>query len=200
MAKLNDASDMYAFLSALEAPRWQTPASLKRSYRGVLASEKLYEPVRNNTLRQYGNYQPVQKTAQYKQLVEHYNREYLNNALAAAGQVKAALPGAAAYADAVNSGMLNAYMAQRTAAMPALLGAAHKAYESDKKAKADAVQAMRAQKRMHVNAARTLFQKQLQAVRKEAESKQQAHAAQAKALEQLLTKRLAYEKALAKRK
>ena len=200
MARLNNASEIYAYLSAMQVPPWQTPASLKRSYQSTLAGEKLYEPVRNTVLRQYGNYQPVQKTAQYKQLVEHYNREYLNNALEAAGQVKAVLPGAGAYADAVNTGMLNAYMAQRGAAMPALLGAAQQAYESDKKAKADAVQAMRAQKRMYTKAARTLFHKQLQAVRKERDSKQQAHAAQAKALEQLLTKRLAYEKALAKRK
>lgn len=205
MANLNNSSNTFAYMSAATAPRWQTPASLKRSYRQTLAADKTYDALINATLRQYGNVQPLQRTAQYRNLVNLYNQAYMQNALAAANAAQRMSAGAAAgfgnsYAAAVSAGALDRHMAKRGEAMPALMAVAQKAYQNDKSGKLKAIRAMRAQRSLQTNAARDLFNAQLAGIAREVTSKQKAHATSQKALDTLLKKQLAYEKALAKKK
>ena len=162
MANLNNSSNTFAYMSAATAPRRQTPASLKRSYRQTLAADKTYDALINATLRQYGNVQPLQRTAQYRNLVNLYNQAYMQNALAAANAAQRMSAGAAAgygnsYAAAVSAGALDRHMAKRGEAMPALMAVAQKAYQNDKSGKLKAIRAMRAQRSLQTNAARDLL-------------------------------------------
>ena len=205
MANLNNSQAVWEDMNGRAAPRWVTPVSLKRAYRETLATDKQYDALINAALRQYGNVQPLQRSTQYRTLVNFYNRAYRQQALAAAQQAQTAAARAAAgygnsYAAAVSAGALNRQMAQQGDALPALMAAAKAAYWNDKQGKLKAVRAMRAQKGLQTKAARDLFEAQRAGITREATSKQKAHAASQKALATLLQKQVAYEKALAKRK
>ena len=196
MANLTSSGGIYETLAALQAPARKVPASLKRAYRNTAAVQSNYEPLINQILRQYGNYQPVHKTKEFQKLVEHYNKEYQNNARLAAGQTSAAAKAADAgygnsYADAVSAAAYNSYMQGNAAALPALMAAAEQAYVHDKQGKKDAVKALRAQQSMKSRAAKQLFRAQLEGVKRENAAQRAGNKNRRKALESVLSKAVA---------
>ena len=205
MANLNNSKSVYTQMAGTAAPKWVTPRSLKRSYHDTLATHRAYDALINPVLRQYGNIQPLQRTVQYRNLVNSYNRAYAQNALAASRQARTAVARDAAgygntYTSVATGNALNQAMARKGEAIPALMAAAQKAYRNDKNSKEQTIAVLRAQKGLQTDAAKDLFYAQQGEIMREADSKQQAHAAMQKALGTLFNTQLSYEKVLEQRR
>lgn len=193
---MTSSGSIYETMASLQTPLWSVPASLKRSYRNTAAVESAYEPLINQMLRRYGNYQPLHKTQEFQKLVEYYDREYRNNALRAARQAAGAAHRADAgygnsYADAASTAAYNQAMSEKAAALPALMAVAEQAYVHDKQGTQNAVKALRAQQSMKSRAAKQLFRAHVEALKRESTSKREGHKQQRKALETVLGKAVA---------
>ncbi|MBR2589937.1 MAG: hypothetical protein IKE65_03350 [Clostridia bacterium] len=204
MADFYNAADVYAYLAALDVPKWKTPDAIKRAYAHTQDVKKAYAKQADSLLKAYAKQTPLQNAKSYRNLVAHYNSEYQKNALLAAKQAQALSANVDglknSYADAAGQGVYNAYMAQRGAAAPALMAAAAKAHAEDKAAQAAAVSAMQQQQGALGAATRALFDAQLNAAVKQSHTQSTGIQSKQNALAKVFAKQLAYEKALAKKK
>ena len=89
--ELTNAESIYNYMMSQPVPeQWSTPATLKASYQNTVGAANAYQPQINTALRQYGSFQPVTSTREYRNLLDMYNKEYQQRAaLAAAETVKA---------------------------------------------------------------------------------------------------------------
>ena len=202
MADFYNSGVTYNQLAALASPKWSLNNVLKRSYKDTVAWASKKTPQINAMLGRY-KVRPVDNSAQYKKLVEHYNNAYQSRAQLAAAQ---ALESAAAadagfgnsYAAPTAGAAYNAAMANRAAATPALLAAASKAAAADMDSRYAAITALQRQRDVSNAAAREMYNMQLEARGDNAVSKRAGHAARRTALEKLNKELLAFEKAKAK--
>ncbi|MBQ6381936.1 MAG: hypothetical protein IJJ41_10130 [Clostridia bacterium] len=184
MAKKTDfsnAESIYNYITAQSLPQqWQTPESLKRSYAATVAAADDYANAIHAQLRQYGNYQPVTKTSEYKRLVDMYNHDYIQSAAVAAAEAAKAAAAADAgkgnsYAKAASTQALSGHLAKRGSALPQLMAAASSAYQKNKEARRAGIQAMNTQQQKRSSALQALFESQLSGIRKETEGKRDAY-------------------------
>lgn len=160
---LTNAKGIYDYIMSRPLPeKYSTPASVKNAYQGALNAGNYYVPQIDKAMRQYGTMQPVTATKSYKQLVDTYNKEYQQNAaLAAAEAVKASQAGNAGYGDtyskAATDQAYTGYMADRGAAVPALMSAAAEAAARNKDALAQGINLMTAQRQANMQTAQKAY-------------------------------------------
>lgn len=161
---LTNAKGIYDYIMSRPLPeKYSTPASIKNAYQGALSAGNYYVPQIDTAMRQYGAMQPITATQSYKQLVDTYNKEYKQNAaLAAAEAVKASQAGNAGYGDtyskAATDQAYTGYMADRGAAVPALMSAAAEAVARDKDALAQGINLMSAQRSANMQTAQKAYE------------------------------------------
>lgn len=179
--ELTNAESIYNYMMSQPVPeQWSTPATLKASYQNTVGAANAYQPQINTALRQYGSFQPVTSTREYRNLLDMYNKEYQQRAaLAAAETVKASQEANAGFGDtyskAATDQAYSAYMADRGAAVPTLQAAAADAYNANKNAIAAGINAMNNQRDIRMRALQSLFGSQLSGIQKERAAKQQAY-------------------------
>ena len=189
--ELTNAESIYNYMMSQPVPeQWSTPATLKASYQRTVGAANAYQPQINTALRQYGSYQPVTGTREYRNLLNMYNKEYQQRAaLAAAETVRASQAANAGYGDtyskAATDQAYTGYMADRGAAVPTLQAAAADAYSANKSAIAAGINAMNNQRNIRMKALQSLFGSQLSGIQKERAAKQQAYSTQLAALANL---------------
>ena len=160
---LTNAKGIYDYIMSRPLPeKYSTPASVKNAYQGALSAGNYYVPQIDTAMRQYGAMQPITTTQSYKQLVDTYNKEYQQNAAnAAAEAVKASQAGNAGYGDtyskAATDQAYTGYMADRGAAVPALMSAAAEAVARDKDALAQGINLMTAQRQANMQTAQKAY-------------------------------------------
>ncbi|MBQ3431581.1 MAG: hypothetical protein IJG23_02235 [Clostridia bacterium] len=179
--ELTNAESIYNYMMSQPVPeQWSTPATLKASYQNTVGAANAYQPQINTALRQYGSFEPVTSTREYRNLLDMYNKEYQQRAaLAAAETVKASQAANAGFGDtyskAATDQAYSAYMADRGAAVPTLQAAAADAYNANKNALAAGINAMNNQRDIRMRALQSLFGSQLSGIQKERAAKQQAY-------------------------
>ena len=177
-----NSAELLALIQGISTPgKWETPVSLKNSYKEALASYKSNDKLINKSLKELERNKALTDSAQFRALDGLYSRLYESAGELALRRMKG--DNSDSFSSPAAAQNFSSFMARKGAAVPTLLKTALKASSADKSARASTIKALREDSELRVNALSSLFNSQFESLGTEAKARRKAYQSLANSLQ-----------------